>query len=190
MDFVIRDAINKPSASATWCWYWHSKLVTLLKTRLQYRCFILNFGNFSAWNSIKNETPVEVFLVNSANFLRKLFKNIYKRLLLIIWSFLANIRLDEDVFRLCLQKTSSKRLQNNLIKTNIFLLVTRLQEVLIKTNIFVLVTGLQDVFKTSSNLFIRTSSRHLQDVSKMYHQVKLFLLTRRQDVFETYSIRF
>ena len=33
-------------------------------------------------------------------------------------------------------------------------------------------------------------SRHLQDVFKMYNQVKLFLLTRLQEVVETYSTRF
>ena len=41
---------------------------------------------------------------------------------------------------------------------------------------------LQKVFKISS--------RRLQDVFKTNHQVKLFLLTRFQDVFETYSKRF
>ena len=66
-----------------------------------------------------------------------------------------SIRLDEDVFCLCLHKTSSRRLQGMfLIKTNIFALVIglqktvsrRLQDVLVKTNIFVLVIPLQDIF--------------------------------------------
>ena len=52
----------------------------------------------------------------------------------------------------------------------------------------------QDIFKTSSNTSCRnifnTSSRCLQDVFKTYHQVKLLLLTRFQDVFETYSKHF
>ena len=43
-----------------------------------------------------------------------------------------NIRLDEDVFRLRLQKTSSRRLQDVLVKTNIFVLAIRLQDVLQK----------------------------------------------------------
>ena len=34
------------------------------------------------------------------------------------------------------------------------------------------------------------SSRHLQDVPSKYHQVKMFLLTCLQDVFETCSTRF
>ena len=131
-------------------------------------------------------------------------------------------------FRLRLQKTSSRRLQNVLIKTNIFALVIRLrktssrrlQDILIKTNIFVLVirlrdvfktflarlqdvletsskrlqdifkTSCKDVFKTSSRRLAKMSSRHLQDVFKTYHLVKLFLLTRLQNVIETYSARF
>ena len=102
----------------------------------------------------------------------------------------------------------------SLIKTNIFTLHIRLQktfsrrfqDVLIKTNIFVLVIRVQDVFKTSSRRLVKTSSkrlvktssRHLQDVLqrclqdlfKTYHRVNLFLLTRFQDVFETFSKRF
>ena len=104
----------------------------------------------------------------------------------------ANIRLDEDVFCLRLQKTSSRRLQDVLIKTNIFVLVICLQDVLQKR--------LQDIFKTSSRRFqdvYKTSSRrlekrlqdifktfwrrlqdvlqrYLKDVFKAYHQVKLF----------------
>ena len=120
------------------------------------------------------------------------------------WPNPVNIRLDEDVFGLRLQKTSSRCLQDVLIKTNIFALVIRLQDVFIKTNIFVLVIRLQDVFKTSSTRFqdlfktssrcfenvFKTSSRHLQDVFKTYYQVKLFLVTQFQDVIDTYSKRF
>ena len=80
-----------------------------------------------------------------------------------------NIRLDEDVFRLRLQKTSSRRLQDVLIKTNMFALALRLQ-------------------KTSSrrlgqDQYIRlgyTSSRRLQNV----------LQKRLQDIFKTSSRRF
>ena len=80
------------------------------------------------------------------------------------------------------------------------------EDVLIKTNIFTLLIPLQ---KTSSrrlhqdrhirlgpmysirfeNVF-KTSSKHLQHVFKTYYQVKLFLITQFQDVFETYSKRF
>ena len=107
----------------------------------------------------------------------------------------ANIRLDEDVFRLRLQKTSLRRLQGVLMKTNIFLLIIRLQntssrrlqDVLVNTNIFVLSIHLQDVFKTFSrqlqdvfktscyNVF-KTSSKHLQDVSQI----------RLEDIFKMF----
>ena len=51
----------------------------------------------------------------------------------------------------------------------------------------------QDIFKTSSRRFenvFKTSSKHLQHVFKTYYQVKLFLITQFQAVFETYSKRF
>ena len=43
-----------------------------------------------------------------------------------------------------------RRLEDVLIKTNMFALALRLQDVLVKTNIFVLAICLQDVFKTFS----------------------------------------
>ena len=131
----------------------------------------------------------------------------------------ANIRLDEDVFCLRVHKTSSRRLQDVLIKINIFVLAIRLQVVfktssrrLVKTSSRHLQDvsktfwrGLQDIFKmscpdilkTSSRLLAKTSSRHLQDVLqrclqnvfKTCHQVKLFLLTSLQDVFNTFLRR-
>ena len=104
------------------------------------------------------------------------------------------------VFCLRLQKTSSRRLQDVLMKANIFLLIIRLQktssrrlqDVLVKTNIFVLSIRLQDVFKTSSRRFqdvFKTSSRRLQDIFKTYHQVKLFLLTRLWEAFNRFLRR-
>ena len=53
----------------------------------------------------------------------------------------------------------------------------------------VLPRRLQDVFKTSSRRLAKTSSRHLQDVFKTYHQVKLFLLTRLWEAFNTFLRR-
>ena len=132
----------------------------------------------------------------------------------------TRIRLDEDVFHLRLLKTSSRRLhqykyirlthttsEDVLIKTNILVFVIRLQDILPRClqNVFktssrrfqnVFKTSsrhLQDVFKTSSGHLqdvFKTFWRRLQDVFKTYHQVKLFLLTRFQDVFEIYSKRF
>ena len=102
----------------------------------------------------------------------------------------------EEVFRLRLQQTFSRGLQDVLIKTKIFILLTRLQKT--SSRCFyqdqyiplghtssrrlqdVLQKRLQGIFKTSSRHFwdvFKTSSRHLQDV----------LLRRFQDVFKTSS---
>ena len=120
----------------------------------------------------------------------------------------ANIRLDKDVFRLRLQKMSWRRLEDVLIKTNMFALALRLQDVF-KTSwsrpiylpwSYVFKTSsrpLQGVFKTSSRRFedvFKMSSRHLQDVLqryfqdvfKAYHQVNLFYLARPREVFNTF----
>ena len=83
----------------------------------------------------------------------------------------------EDVFRLRLQKMFSRRLN----KTNIFALVIhlqktpsrRLQDVLVKTNIFVPDIRLQHVFKTSCKN-VKTYLRHLQDVLKMWCITDIF----------------
>ena len=115
----------------------------------------------------------------------------------------------EDVIRLRLQKTSSRHLQDVLIKTNIFALLKCFQKrssrSLIKTNIFVLVIRLQDVFKTFSkhlqdvsqkrlqDALQNTSSRHLQDVFKSFSRCLQevfktssdFLLRLPQDVFKS-----
>ena len=87
----------------------------------------------------------------------------------------ANIRLDEDSWRrledvccLCIQKTSSRSLQDE---------YNRLQGVLMKTNIFVLAIHLQDVFKRFQDIFedvfkisSEMSSRFLPDIFKTYLQ--------------------
>ena len=120
----------------------------------------------------------------------------------------------EDVFRLRVQETSSRRLQNVLVKTIMFALVILFRKCLqdYLTNIFVLIMRLQDIlqkhlqdiFKTSWRHFedvfkmsckdvFKTRSRRFQDVFKMYHYLKLFLLPpfhtssrHIQRVFETY----
>ena len=94
-----------------------------------------------------------------------------------------------------------RHFQDVLIKTNIFVLVMRLQNVFETfsrrlQDVFrafcqsVFKTRRQDVFKTSLIRLAKMFSRHLQAVSKTYHQVNSFLLTRLQDVFKTYSTRF
>ena len=124
-------------------------------------------------------------------------------------------RLDQDEY-IRLSHTSS---EDVLVKTNIFVLAIRLQDVfktssrrlakmssrrLAKTSsrrlqdVFKTSSRhLQDVFKTSCKNVFKTSSRrlqdvlqkYLQDVFKTYHQVKLFLLTSLQDVFNMFLRR-
>ena len=96
--------------------------------------------------------------------------------------FPGNIRLNEDVFSLRLQKTSWRRLDQDEYVRLSLTSSRRLQDVLPRC--------LQEVFKTSSRRLAKTSSRHLQDVFKTYYQVKVFLVTQFQDIFETYSKRF
>ena len=113
--------------------------------------------------------------------LRKFLNQI--ALLFFYWNCIpANIRLDEDVFRLRLQKTSSGRLQEVLIKTNMFALALRLQKTSSRRlgqDQYICLghmssRRLQDVFKTSSRRLQDVLQRYLQDVFKEYHQVKLF----------------
>ena len=49
---------------------------------------------------------------------------------------------------------------------------------------------LEDVLPGCLKDVLKTSSRHPQDVFKTYYQVKVFLITQFQDIFETYSKRF
>ena len=102
----------------------------------------------------------------------------------------------QDVFRLRLQKTSSRRLQDVLIKTNMFALALRLQktssrrlqDVLVKTNIVVLAIRLQDVFKRSCQDVFKMFSRRLQDVLQKRLQDVFKMSSRRfEDVFNTFS---
>ena len=121
--------------------------------------------------------------------------------------FVFSRLVDQDEYiclTLRLQKKSSRRLQDVLIKTNIFVLVIRLQDVfktfsrslqdIFKTFCYgVFKTSCKNVFKTFSRRFenvFKISSKHFQDAFKTYYQVKLFLVTHFQDVFETYSKRF
>ena len=49
--------------------------------------------------------------------------------------------------------------------------------------------GLQDFFKMSSRHLRDVLQRYLQDVFKTYHQVKILLLTRLREVFNTFLRR-
>ena len=125
-------------------------------------------------------------------------------------TFQANIRLDEDVLKMSFVFVFKRRLQDVLMKTNIFLLIIRLQKTssrrlgqdqYIRLG-YTSSRRLQDVFKTSSRRLAKTSSRHLQDVfktsSKRLQDVlkNVFKTSSRrlqdvlqrylQDVFKTY----
>ena len=120
----------------------------------------------------------------------------------------------ENVFRLCLQKMSSRRLDqgehihlNDTSSEDVFKTFSRrldqyiclghtsswrLQDVfktLAKASSRhlqdLLPSHIEDFFKTSSRGIAKISSRHLHDVFKIYHQNKLFLLIRFPNVFET-----
>ena len=77
-------------------------------------------------------------------------------------------------------KTSSRRFQDVLQK--------RLQDIF-KTSSKRLQDVLKNVFKTSSRRLQDVLQRYLQDVFKTYHQVKLFLLTRLWETFNTFLRR-
>ena len=86
----------------------------------------------------------------------------------------VNIGLYEDVFRLPLQKASSRRLHNVLIKTNMFALALCLektssrrlgQDQYIRLG-YTFSRRLQEVFKTSSRCLQDVLPRRLQDVFK------------------------
>ena len=111
----------------------------------------------------------------------------------------------EDVFRLCLQNPSSRRLDQDeyirlshtssedVFKTSWSRPIYSSCPYVFKTSSRhlqdVLPRRLQDVFKTSSRRLANTSWRHLQDVLKTYHQVKLFLLTSLWEVFNMFVRR-
>ena len=107
-----------------------------------------------------------------------------------------------------LHHTSSRRLED-IFKTSSGRLVKRssrrFEDVFSKSckNVFKASSRrLQNVFKTScknvskkssrrlQDIVKQTSSRNLQDIFKAYHQVKLFLLTHLQEVFNTFLRRF
>ena len=109
--------------------------------------------------------------------------------------------------------TFRRRLQDALMKTNIFSLIIRLQKTSsrrLDEDKYILINHtssvrlgqdqyirlihtssrrLEDVFKTSSRRPANTSWWHLQDVLKTYHQVKLFLLASLWEVFNMFVRR-
>ena len=72
---------------------------------------------------------------------------------------------------ICLQKTSSGRLRDVLIKTNILVLVIRLYPIRLQNVFKMFSRRFEDIFKTSSRRFqnvFKTPSGNLQDVFKTF----------------------
>ena len=136
----------------------------------------------SVWIIIESVLQYKNSQIPSAAIWKLRFKPIAVRR---ITYFPANIRLNEDVFRLRLQKTSSRRLDQDeyvhlslMSSEDVFKTSSRRlgQDQYIRLG-YTSSRRLQDVFKTSSRRLAKTSSRHLQDV----------LLRRFQEVFKTSS---
>ena len=104
-------------------------------------------------------------------------------------------RLDQDEY-VRLSLTSSRRLQDVLVKTNRFVLAIRLQDVFKRfSRRFqdVLPRHLQDIFKTSSKHLqdvFKTPSRRLQDIFKTSLRRIIKLNCSCEHVFEKHSTRF
>ena len=103
----------------------------------------------------------------------------------------------KDVFRFRLQKTSSRRLQDFLMTTNIFLSTIRLQKTSsrrLDQNQYIRLAHtssrrFQDVFKTSCKNVFKTSSRRFQDVLQKHLQDIFKMSSRRfQDVSSSYAV--
>ena len=95
--------------------------------------------------------------------------------------FPGNIRLNEDVFSLRLQKTSWRRLDQD---EYVRLTHTSLDDVFKTSSSRSTYSSWSYVFKTSSRRFqddFKTSSRHLQDVFKIFWE-------RLQDVLSSYTV--
>ena len=56
---ILKNEIPAQLLSFEFYEFFHT--ATLLKKRLQHRCFLVNFTNFSASNFVKNEIPEQVF---------------------------------------------------------------------------------------------------------------------------------
>ena len=140
------------------------------------------------FHQISNMTKLILFKVIFIRWFHGVFSILSKLSVDCDFSIPANIRLDEDVFRLRLQKTSSRRLNGDghilinhtssrrLGQDQYIRLV--LQEILQKR--------LQDVFKTSSRRLANTSSKRLQDVLQIHFEDIFTTFWRRlQNILKT-----
>ena len=138
----------------------------------------------SVWIIIESVLQYKNSQIPSAAIWKLRFKPIAVRR---ITYFPANIRLNEDVFRLRLQKTSSRRLdQDEYVRLSLTssedVFKTSWSRPIYSSWLYVFKTSsrrFQDVFKTSCKNVFKTSSRRLQDILK----------TSCKDVFKTFSRR-
>ena len=95
-----------------------------------------------------------------------------------------------DVFCFRLQKKSSRRLNQDEYASRLFQDVFKTYcKSVFKTSSKRLQDVLKNVFKTSLRRLQDVLQRYLLDVFKAYHQVKLFLLTRLWEAFNTFLRR-
>ena len=159
---------------------------------------ILVFADFKRLVSGENLFETKVF------FCLTIFNSFYfsSAWVILVHLIPANIRLDEDVLKTSFVFVFRRRLQDVLIKTNMFALTLRLQKTSssrLGQDQYVCLghmssRRLQDLFKASS----KTSSRCLQDIFKTSckdifktfsrHTIKLTCSTKH--VLEKYSTRF
>ena len=108
------------------------------------------------------------------------FRWIHDTILVSLKRLPANISLHEDVL-----KTSWRRLWSSSSEVVLKASLIRLHQDEYICLCHTSSRRLQGVLKMSSKRLAKMFSRHLQDVFKAHHQIKLFFLTRFQDVCET-----
>ena len=158
--------------------------------------FALPSKHSSWWRSLEDVLK-RCFVFVFRRRLQEVFKTAWSRRIYSSLSYIFGrhfaqyqyIRLGYNVFKTSsrrLAKTSTKRLQDALLKSNIFVLVVassrRLQKVF-KTSSRRFARHLQEVFKTSSPANISCFPQRLEDV---FSVTVLHLPWRLQDVFKTY----
>ena len=125
----------------------------------------------TSWRRLSSSSLEDVFIkTNIFALALRLQKTSWSRPIYSSWPYVfkTSSRRFQDVF-----KTSSRRLAKMSSR--------RFQDVF--------KTSCKNVFKTSSRRLQDVLQRYLQDVFKTYHQVKLFLLTRLREVFNTFLRR-
>ena len=126
----------------------------------------------------------DVLLKTSRFFLEKRVRDVFKTFPRHLQYILKKSY--QDIFKMTSRrfKTSSRRLQD-IFKMSCQDVFKTSSRRLAKASS----RHLQDVFKTFSRRLQGVLQRYLQDIFKTYHQVKLFLLTRLWEAFNTFLRR-